>query len=211
MKNLFIVGAGGFGREMFHWARQHPDHGRLWRIAGFLDDKISALEGYHYVPGVLGTIRDYNPMPTDLLLIAIALPKIKKTVVESLIQRGADFLTYIHPSVVVGGNVSVGRGTVVCPGAVITSDVTLGEFVTFNCCSSIGHDARLGDFVTLSGHCDITGFCRVEEGAFFGSHACMIPRTRVGAWATVGAGSTVIMSVPDGVTVIGSPARRLVA
>ncbi len=211
MKRLLIVGAGGFGREMFHWVLQHPDNGRLWSLGGFLDDKINALEGYNYIPGVLGTIRDYEPSPTDLLVIAIALPKIKKMVVGSLIQRGADFLTFVHPSVILGGNVRLGRGSVICPGAVLTSDVTLGDFVTFNCCSSIGHDARLGDFVTLSGHCDITGFCRVEEGAFFGSHACMIPNTRVGSWAIVGAGSTVIVSVPANVTVVGSPARRLVA
>lgn len=211
MKRLLIVGAGGFGREVFHWVRQHPDHGRLWQVEGFLDDKPDALAGYDYNPGIVGSVRDYQASPDDLLVVGLALPRIKKAVVEHLLSRGGEFLTFVHPSVVMGGNVRIGRGTFVCPGAVITSDVTLGNFVTFNCSSTMGHDATLGDFVTLSGHCDITGFCQVGEGAFFGSHGCMIPRTKVGAWATVGAGSTVIINVPPGVTVIGSPAKRLVS
>lgn len=209
MKRLLIVGAGGFGREVFHWVRQHPDHGKLWQVAGFLDDKATALEGYDYSPGIIGSIKDYQAAPGDLLVVGLALPKIKKAVVEHLLSRGGEFLTFVHPSAVLGGNVKMGRGTFVCPGAVITSDVKLGEFVTFNCNSTMGHDAVLESYVTLSGHCDITGFCHVGEGAFFGSHAGMIPRTKVGAWAVVGAGSMVIISVKEGSTVVGVPARRI--
>ena len=40
---LLIVGAGGFGREMHAWARQHPDHGRVWTFGAFLDD--NPIEG----------------------------------------------------------------------------------------------------------------------------------------------------------------------
>jgi sugar O-acyltransferase (sialic acid O-acetyltransferase NeuD family) len=211
MKRLLIVGAGGFGREMFNWVRQHPDHGLLWTVGGFLDDNKDALVGYSYTPGIVGSIKGYQPAKDDILVLGLALPKVKKAVVEPLLAAGAEFLTFVHPTVVLGANVSIGKGGVVCPNAVITSDIQIGDFVTINCLSTVGHDAWLGDYVTLSAHCDVTGFCRVDEGAFFGSHACMIPRTKVGAWATVGAGSIVIINVPPSVTVIGSPARRLIS
>lgn len=211
MKRILIVGAGGFGREVFNWLRDHPDCGKVWQIAGFLDDKVDALSNYNYSPGVIGSVKDYKPDPSDLLVLGLALPKVKKAVVEHLLSLGAEFFTFIHPSVIMGGNVKIGRGTVICPGAVLTSDISIGDYVTFNCCSSIGHDASLANFVTLSGHCDITGFCQVAEGAFFGSHACMIPRTKVGAWSTVGAGSTVIINVPANTTVFGSPAKKLIS
>lgn len=211
MKRVLIVGAGGFGREVFNWLRHHPDCGKVWQIAGFLDDKADALANYNYSPGIIGSVKDYKAAPGDLLVLGLALPKVKKAVVSHLLSRGGEFLTFVHPSVIMGGNVKIGRGSFVCPGAVLTSDVSLGEFVTFNCCSSIGHDATLANFVTLSGHCDITGFCHVAEGAFFGSHACMIPKTKVGEWAVVGAGSTVILNVAPNTTVIGSPAKKLIS
>ena len=91
----------------------------------------------------------------------------------------------------------------------LTSDIRVGRFVTVNNCATIGHDAVVGDYTSLSCHADITGFCKVGEGVFFGSHGGMIPSTSVGDWALVGAGSMVIMAVPPGATVVGVPAKRI--
>jgi serine acetyltransferase len=38
----------------------------------------------------------------------------------------------------------------------------------------------------------------------------VVPRIRIGAGATVGAGAVVIEDVPDGVTVVGIPAKPIV-
>jgi sugar O-acyltransferase (sialic acid O-acetyltransferase NeuD family) len=209
MKRLLIVGAGGFGREIFHWAQQHPDHGVRWVLGGFLDDNTSALEGFARDPGIIGTIRDYVPSSGDLLVCAIGLPKPKKVVAESLLARGAEFLTFLHPAATVGGHVQIGVGTVICPGAIITSDIRIGQFVTVNNCATIGHDATVGDYASLSCHVDITGFCKVGEGVFLGSHASMIPKSVIGDWALIGAGSMVMMPVEPGITVMGVPAKRI--
>lgn len=209
MRRLLIVGAGGFGRELFHWVQQHPDHGAKWRLGGFLDDRPGALDGFSRDPGIVGSIADYRPSPGDLLICGLGLPRSKKAVVDPLVARGAEFLTFVHPSAVVGGHVELGAGTVVCPGAVLTSDIRVGRFVTVNNCATIGHDAVVGDYTSLSCHADITGFCKVGEGVFFGSHGGMIPSTSVGDWALVGAGSMVIMAVPPGATVVGVPAKRI--
>ena len=209
MRRLLIVGAGGFGREMFHWVRQHPDHGVRWTLGGFLDDNAEALGGFGRDPGIVGSLRDYKPSPSDLLVCALGLPKPKKTVVESLLARGAEFLTFVHPAAIIGGDVHLGQGTVVCPGAVLTADIRIGRFVTVNNCATVGHDSVIGDYASLSCHADVTGFCKVGEGAFLGSHAGMIPKSTVGDWAVVGAGSMVMMPVEPGVTVMGVPAKRL--
>ena len=46
MKKLLIVGAGGFGRELYVWASQHPDCGQAWELEGFLDDNSQALQSF---------------------------------------------------------------------------------------------------------------------------------------------------------------------
>jgi len=43
MKQLHIVGAGGFGRELYVWAGQHPDRGKARKPAGVLDAHPAAL------------------------------------------------------------------------------------------------------------------------------------------------------------------------
>jgi serine acetyltransferase len=42
---------------------------------------------------------------------------------------------------------------------------------------------------------------------FIGTHAAVLPRIRIGRWATVGAGAVVTQDVPDFATVVGVPAK----
>jgi sugar O-acyltransferase (sialic acid O-acetyltransferase NeuD family) len=209
MKKIYIVGAGGFGRELYWWLAQSPDRGRAWTLAGFLDDNAGALSGFDYPAKVVGPILGYCPKPGDLLAVAVSQPKAKKPVVDALLSAGAEFLTYVHPQAHVGGNVKLGRGTIVCPGAILTCDIVVGEFTTINVNATIGHDARVGDFCLISPHCDITGFVHVGNGVFMGTHAHIIPKIKVGNNAILGAGTTVISNVDDGATIVGNPGSRI--
>ncbi|MEO0510106.1 MAG: acetyltransferase [Verrucomicrobiota bacterium] len=207
MKRLIIVGAGGFGREVYAWAKDHKDCGTLWEVVGFLDDDPFALNAFEYPVGILGSIDTYVIGPDDIFLCAIGSPKVKKVVVGRMLARGADFMTLVHPTVVVGENVMIAVGTIVCPGAVITCDITIGRFVAVNCLSSIGHDVKVGDWATISGHCDLTGKSSIGEGSFLGSGSRILPGKSVGSEALVGAGSVVLNSVSDGKKVFGNPAQ----
>ncbi|MGJ8641370.1 MAG: acetyltransferase [Opitutaceae bacterium] len=208
MKRLIIVGAGGFGREVFAWAMDHPDCGELWEMHGFLDDNLSVLDDFEYPVGVIDTVEGYTPGDDDLFLCAIGSPEIRFDVCERLIEKGAKFYTLVHPSVCVGGNVTLGEGSIVCPHAVLTVDISVGEFVIINCMSTVGHDVEIGDYVTLSGHCDVTGNVEIGEGTLLGSGARILPGKKVGSDCLVGAGAVVIRSVPDGQKVFGNPAQR---
>lgn len=181
-----------------------------FEFAGYLDDNLEALRDYlGYEPGVVGTIKDYRPQTGDGLIMAIANPKDKLETARRLETLGGEFQTFVHPSVLMGRHVTIGRGTVICPNAVVSCDAVLGEYVTINIGCSIGHDVILGAGTTLSAHVDVTGFAKVGEGSFFGSHAAVLPRAKVGAWAKVGAGSVVLRNVKEGATVMGVPAQQI--
>ena len=206
MKKILIVGAGGFGREVYYWILDSQEKYPEWEISGFIDDKKNALEGYKYeVPVVCS--KDFSPEYNHFLVLGIGLPRVKKTVVQTLQNRGGKFVSFIHHSAILGQNVSVGEGSVLCPNTVLTCDVTLGSFVTVNCAATAGHDASIGSFSTLSGHVDITGFAKIGEAVFLGSHASVLPGIKVEDEATIGAGSVVVNKVKRGNTVFGNPAK----
>lgn len=209
MKKLLIVGAGGFGRELYVWASQHPDCGQAWELAGFLDDNPQALQSF-------GSFAPVRPLtghvvdPAKLYLCGLGLPPVKAKLLQPLLAAGANFLTFIHPRALVGERVKLGHGVVLCPGVIASADIVLGDFVMLNLHTTVGHDASIGAWSTLSAHCDVTGRVQVADRVFMGSRVSIIPGQSIGSGATLGAGAVVIRDVPAGVTVFGNPARVFV-
>ena len=56
MKNLVIIGAGGMGRTMYNIALECLGFKTEFQIKGFLDDDLSALDGFDGYPPVLGKV-----------------------------------------------------------------------------------------------------------------------------------------------------------
>lgn len=208
MKQLYIVGAGGFGRELHTYVLRHPSHGREWTFAGFLDDNLAALEDYGRFAPVM-PLGQHLPSPDSVYLCGLGLPATKTRLIEPLLKAGATFISFVHPSALVGERIRLGRGVVLCPGVTLTCDISLGDFVTINLDTTIGHDVTVGDWTTVSSQCDLTGHVKVETNVFIGSKANVIPSRRVGAGALVAAGAVVVRDVPPGVTVFGNPAAIL--
>jgi sugar O-acyltransferase (sialic acid O-acetyltransferase NeuD family) len=208
MKQLHIVGAGGFGRECHAWASQHPDCGKAWAIAGFLDDNADALKSFGDF-ALVRPLAGHRPSADNVYLCGLGLPGTKEKLVAPLVSSGAEFITLVHPRAILGARVKLGKGVVICPGAVLSTDIVLGDFAMVNLNSTMGHDAELGPWSTLSAHCDLTGHVKVADLVFMGSHASVIPGKKVGSGSIVGAGAVVVSDVPPGVTVVGNPARVL--
>jgi sugar O-acyltransferase (sialic acid O-acetyltransferase NeuD family) len=207
---LIIVGAGSLARELASWVKS--GNGKLagYAMAGFLSADIQALAAYsQYQPGIISTVADYTPAEGDLLVMGISAPRDKLRVAAELEAKGAQFLTFVHASVIMADWVKIGRGAVICPNAVVSCHADIGDFTTINLGCTIGHDVKLGRGATLCAHVDLTGFATIGEGAFLGSHASILPRANVGEYARVGAGSVVLRSVKAGATVMGVPAKQI--
>ena len=143
MRRLLIVGAGGFGREVFSWALHTNVNDRDWEIGGFLDSNSKALDGFGFKIGIVGDPLTYNPLEGDVFVCAIGDPKTRLRLCRDLKSRGARFLTLIHPTTVIGLDCRIGEGCILCPGAIITTNVTLGNFVVLNVQSTV--DPRSSD------------------------------------------------------------------
>jgi len=206
LRRLFIVGAGGFGRELEAWLGRTPEGERDWRIEGFLDDNPDALAGCPSDYPVIARLDSFRFSAEDLVVLAVSRPQAKRAVVERLEGR-VEFLTFLAPDLVTGKGVRIGRGSVVGMNCMLTTNVEVGEFVTINCHSSIGHDSRIGAYASLMGHAMVSGKCRLGEDAYLGAGATLIQGIRVGDRAVVAAGAVVFRNVKPDVTVVGNPAR----
>lgn len=108
----------------------------------------------------------------------------------------------------VGNNVEINSlANVSCGSA---GNTVFADNVKIDSLVHIGHDVHLGKNVEIPAGAIVGGFCEVMEGAFIGINATLRNRIVIGEKAFVGMGSVVTKSIPEGITVVGNPARPLV-
>lgn len=130
---------------------------------------------------------------------------------QRIVQRfpAARWATVVHPSAYVHPSVNLGPGTVVFAGGVVQPEAVLGDHVILNTAASVDHDCLVGNFVHFAPGARLAGTVSIAEGAFLGIGSSVGPNLSVGAWSQVGAGATVLASIPARRLAVGTPARVL--
>lgn len=208
-KKLYIIGAGGFGREVLSIARDLEPHQSAWKIEGFLNSEcyMDALDGIN-TDGyrICESIEEHIISNDNVYVFAIADVHAKEKMCTDFLNKGAQFINLIHPTARIGYTAKVGIGLIMAPFSWISENTEIGDFVTVNVHSTIGHDAKVEDYCTLSAHCDVTGHTILHKKVFLGSKASVCPHIEIGEEAYIGAGSIVIQNVKTGIKVFGNPA-----
>lgn len=211
MKKIFIVGAGGFGREVLWLAKRINSIQETWDIQGFIENSREAvgtlLDGYPVVgdDNYLGGLNE-----EVYVAVSIGSAKIKKTVTEKLKKyKNVHFATLIDPSVIMSDRVEIGEGSIICAGTILTVDITIGKYVIINLDSTVGHDAFLGDYVTVYPSVNISGNVKIGNKSEVGTGTQIIQGKTIGEQSIIGAGSVVIRDIPDKCTAVGSPAKPI--
>ena len=213
MNNLIIVGAGGFGREVYSWLRdwihRSPVAGdQAFHIKGFLSNNPNDLHGFEVAADILGDPEYYAVEEDDRFVLAIGTVEDKKRIVLSLKARRARFFTLVHPTAVVADTASIGEGVVVCPFATVSVNVTVDDFAMLNFYASCGHDAKVGKYCVLSPYATMNGFAILEDEVFMGTHATVVAHKRVGCRSKISANSLAANDVPPCTLVQGVPGKN---
>jgi len=208
MKELVIIGAGGMGRTFFDMAKESIGYQTDYTIKGFLDDNLSALDGFHNYPPMLGTIAGHQPVKDEIFICSIGGAARRKCM-EEIISRGGEFLTMIHNTARLGTNVEIGRGTIIGAFTTIGADAKVGKYNLIQSYTVIGHDSRIGDFNRIDTHVTLVGGTIVEDETDIHTSAMISHNVTIESNSRVAACSFVIRRVKSGTTVMGNPAKRL--
>ena len=208
MKQLIIVGAGGMGRTIYDMARENAAYEKEYVIKGFIDDNLNSLDSFINYPPVVGTISGYKIQPDDIFVCSIG-GNSRRPCMESILKRGGEFFTMIHPTSRIGTNVHIGKGCYIGAFTTIAADAYIDDYNFIQTNTIIGHDVHIGKWNRIDSFVMCVGGISIGEGCMIHTNAVLNHNVEIGDGAHVGACSFVVNKVEAGTTVFGNPARRL--
>lgn len=207
-QNILIFGGSEHARTTIDIIEQT----NTFNIVGIIDSTLkkgSNVSGYK----VLGNLFDLPEISiknkVDKGIIAIGDNYIRKKIVEQIkmIAPHFSYVSAIHPSVIIGKNVSIGDGTVIIAGVIINNDSIVGEHCYLSTRSSLDHDCHLGDFSSLSPNVATGGNVKIGYCSAIGIGVNILHGRTIGDHTIVGSGSLVYQDFGDNMVCYGVPAK----
>lgn len=208
MKDIVIIGAGGFGKEVA-WLIEEINEIRMqWNIVGFVDDN-KEIQG-QYINGY-EVVGDTNWLMKQTLNVvnAIGNPIVKEKIIKRLQGSSNKYPILIHPNVKYSNQVEFGEGSIICACNVLTVNIKIGSHVILNLGCTVGHDTTIGDYTTIAPGTNISGIVNIGECTNIGTGSAIIQGIDIGKNTVIGAGSVVVSNLPSDCTAVGVPAKSI--
>lgn len=210
---ILIWGGGGHGKVVADLVRALGGE-----VAGFID-RDPAKVGQAVEPGGARVVlaedvfleQRVHDASAPVRSVALAIGDNAARLAAFARVQGVDCPALAHPTAACSPSATFGAGTVVFAQAVVNAAAVVGRAVIVNSGAVIEHDCVLEDGAHVSPGAVLSGGVRVGTRSWIGAGATVIQGVAIGADAIIGAGAVVIRDVPDGVTVVGNPARVLAA
>lgn len=210
MREIAVVGLGGYGQEILDLCEKHPQHlGRRFVVFDDLLEETTSLNRPNIEVLFGGKIQLLLERAETDFLIAIGDSKARETLQTRLTNFGHRAVSLISHETSVSSQAIVGPGASILYGTLISSraSIGLGASIGFGTC--VAHDASLGDWVTLGPMTNICGRVTIGSRSTLGAGTTVIPDVNIGEEVTVGAGAVIIHDLPSGSKVVGNPGRFL--
>jgi len=212
LKELYIIGSGGFGRVVLDTVGEINKKQRKYDLAGFIDDDESLKGEVFCGVKIIGGVETFKKeICRDRMVsavLAIANPQVKERIATYL-DGSVKWETLIHPLAFISDHATIGTGCIVQNFSTVNNKAVLGDHCSIVCNTVIGHDTIVGDYSSFMPLCGVMGNCVLAERVFVGVGAIILQEKSVGADAFIGAGSLVLSDVESGAKMVGVPARRI--
>ena len=204
-RRLVLIGAGDHGRVAADLARAAG-----WTVVGFVEPVASPDDASRRVAElpILGSLEAPAEWLAADLFFACALGDNRRrgAAWDRCLELGLAPAALVHPTATLLSGARVEDGAHVCAGAIVGVDALVAADAILNTAATLDHDGRVLAHAQVGPGAHLAGRVTVEEGAFVGTGASVIPGCRIGAWSMVAAGATVIGDVGAEMRVAGVPA-----
>lgn len=210
MQQVVIIGNSGAARECYALFREilqaRPEMERFYAFRGFLSWKGYPGNLKRHADLLLGDADDYVISRDDAFVIGIADPGLRHAVYRAFRERGAHFLTLIHPWSEVAPDVILGEGNILQRGTRIATGSVIGNANYFNGAVHIASDVVAGDCNFVGPGAMLLEESRLGDGNSLGVRSLLQAGSAIGDANMIAPGSVVCGVHGDRCRMAGNPA-----
>jgi sugar O-acyltransferase (sialic acid O-acetyltransferase NeuD family) len=140
------------------------------------------------------------------MFVAIGENTARSKIINSY-KESHDIAILIHKSASINLLTEIGVGTLIASNVVINPLAFVGVGCIINTSAVVEHECMVEDFAHIAPGAILAGNVKVGKRSFIGANSVVKQGVKIGNDVIIGAGSVIINDVPDGVTVVGNPAR----
>lgn len=167
-----------------------------WTVTGFIDPDPPEKR-----------LTTQNIPDDAAMIVAIGNNSQRAFVQRTLLKRGRNLVSIIHPTASVSKSATLGAGCYLAENTVVRTNSIVGMGTFLNSGVVVSHDCHIGDFVTFGPNAATGGYVKIGEETTLGVGANVRPGARIGCGCQVGAGAAVVSDIEDKVMAIGVPAQ----
>ncbi len=216
MKNIFIIGSGGFAKEVLFLIEEINRNSDLqYNFLGFIDtstEKFKKVGGKEYPIVEESEFINNKSFRGCSIAIGIGNPKIVKKIITLFqgTEIKLDFPNLIHHSVVGDWkSISMGNGNIFTAHCSLTVDIAIGSFNIFNLNTTIGHDTSIGDFNIFNPGVNVSGGVKIGDGNLLGTNSTILQNLTMGDNSVIGGTALLTKSLESNLVAVGVPAKPL--
>ena len=212
MKNIYILGSGGFAREVYFLIKEINKVKIQYKFCGFIDiiTQSEILIGSERFP----VIREDDFLFSNPKDVSLAMGVGDSKLIEGIyfkFQIGYNFPNLVSPSAKGDWeSIQMDSGNIITMGCIFTVNITIGSFNIFNLNSTIGHDVRIGSFNVISPGVNLSGSVSLGNGNFIGTNATILQLLKIENNVVIGAGTLVQKNVDSNLILVGNPASNII-
>lgn len=146
-QKIVIIGAGGHGKVVADAVIAQ----KTYELVGFVDTSLPVGEKILNDFCVIEQKASVSELKgkADVFIVAVGNNTVRQKVYDLALQTLQPAIV-IHPSAIIGSEVSIGKGSVVLANSVINASSKIGKNTIINAGVIVDHDCTIGDHIHVS-------------------------------------------------------------
>lgn len=212
MKDLYLIGAGGFSTEILHLVGIIQKENKQWNHIFFIDDNTeihnTELRGVKVLGG-LNIIADIDH-EVDVV-ITINSVNVRDAIVKTLKDNPKiSFPNLFSPYAIIDHDyLKIGEGNIIMHYVILSTNLEIGDFNIFNSYAGIGHDCKIGDINSFGPRVAVSGAVTIGKMNDFGVNSTILQNKSIGSHNNIWMNTSIMKNIKDNNTYFGIPAKKV--